>query len=74
MQANGGQIAGSLTTDCEQVMPYPHKSHLLLLVAEVIVLLVAFRWLTPFGLLGSIALAVIFTYLTILFGRWRKGL
>ena len=54
-------------------MPYAVKFYAYIFVANVLAIVIVARWLHPFGFVASLALVLVFAYLTIVTGRWLFG-
>ena len=54
-------------------MPYAVKFYAYIFVANVLAFVIVARWINPFGFVASLALGLVFAYLTIVTGRWMFG-
>ena len=60
-------------SDKPGVMPYAVKLYAYIFVANVLAVVIVARWVKPFGFMVSMAFGLVFTYLTIVTGRWLFG-
>ena len=54
-------------------MPYAVKLYAYLFVANVLAIVIVARWVSAFGFMVSMAIGLVFAYLTIVTGRWLFG-